>query len=82
MAILLLILTGLHDLLDGPVAKAAGTASVRGAFFDSVTDRVSDAVIMGGVAWYLVSEHQGHLVAAAAGRPGRDRARLLRAGQG
>src|SRR5262249_2273836 len=38
-AILLLIVTGMHDLLDGPVAKAAGTASVRGAFFDSVTDR-------------------------------------------
>src|ERR1700677_998742 len=37
IAIVLLILTGLHDLLDGPVAKAAGTASVRGAFFDSVT---------------------------------------------
>ena len=30
---------------DGPVAKAAGTASVRGAFFDSVTDRVADAVL-------------------------------------
>jgi len=24
------------------------------AFFDSVTDRVADAVLMGGVAWYLV----------------------------
>src|SRR5674476_1145651 len=43
LAILLLILTGLHDLLDGPVAKASGTSSTRGAFFDSVTDRVSDA---------------------------------------
>jgi len=31
IAIILLIVTGLHDLLDGPVAKAAGTASVRGA---------------------------------------------------
>ena len=60
-AILLLTLTGLHDLLDGPVAKAAGTASVRGAFFDSVVDRVSDAVVMGGVTWYLVSTHRGHL---------------------
>ena len=44
LAIVLLILTGLHDLLDGPVAKASGTSSVRGAFFDSVTDRVSDAL--------------------------------------
>jgi CDP-diacylglycerol--glycerol-3-phosphate 3-phosphatidyltransferase len=61
IAIALLILTGLHDLLDGPVAKAAGTASVRGAFFDSVTDRVADAVLMGGVAWYLIGKHEGHL---------------------
>jgi CDP-diacylglycerol---glycerol-3-phosphate 3-phosphatidyltransferase len=62
LAIILLILTGMHDLLDGPVAKASGTSSVRGAFFDSVTDRVADALILGGVAWYLVSTHPGHLV--------------------
>jgi CDP-diacylglycerol--glycerol-3-phosphate 3-phosphatidyltransferase len=62
LAIVLLILTGLHDLLDGPVAKASGTASVRGAFFDSVTDRVADALLLGGVAWYLTTTHPGHLV--------------------
>ncbi len=61
LGIPLLALTGFHDLLDGPVAKAAGTASVRGAFFDSVADRVADAVLMGGVAWYLVSVHEGEL---------------------
>jgi CDP-diacylglycerol--glycerol-3-phosphate 3-phosphatidyltransferase len=60
-AIVMLIVTGLHDLLDGPVAKAAGTASVRGAFFDSVTDRVADAVLMLGCAWYLVDRNEGHL---------------------
>ena len=62
LAIVLLVMTGLHDLLDGPVAKASGTSSVRGAFFDSVTDRVADALILGGIAWYLVSTHPGHLV--------------------
>src|SRR5277367_4130671 len=62
LAIVLLVLTGLHDLLDGPVAKAAGTSSVRGAFFDSVTDRVADAVLMGGVTWYLIGRHEGHLI--------------------
>ncbi len=60
-AILMLIVTGMHDLLDGPVAKAAGTASVRGAFFDSVTDRVADAVLMMGCAWYLLDQGKGHL---------------------
>lgn len=44
---------GLPDLLDGPVAKATDTASVRGAFFDSVADRVTDALLLAGVAWYL-----------------------------
>ncbi len=61
LAIIFLIVTGMHDLLDGPVAKAAGTASVRGAFFDSVTDRVADAVLMLGCAWYLVNRGEGHL---------------------
>ncbi len=60
-AVVMLIITGLHDLLDGPVAKAAGTASVRGAFFDSVTDRVADAVLMLGASWYLLNQGEGHL---------------------
>src|ERR1039457_1904898 len=62
LAIVLLILTGLHDLLDGPVAQASGTSSVRGAFVESVADRVADALILGGVAWYLVGTRSGHLV--------------------
>jgi phosphatidylglycerophosphate synthase len=61
LAILFLIITGMHDLFDGPVAKAAGTASVRGAFFDSVTDRIADAVLMFGCAWYLLDRGDGHL---------------------
>jgi CDP-diacylglycerol--glycerol-3-phosphate 3-phosphatidyltransferase len=46
---------GLMDTLDGVVAKAAGTASKKGAFLDSVADRVSDALIFGGVAWYFLA---------------------------
>ncbi len=62
VAILLLILTGAHDLLDGAVAKASQRASQRGNFFDSVVDRVSDAVLLGGVAFYLERHHPGELV--------------------
>jgi CDP-diacylglycerol--glycerol-3-phosphate 3-phosphatidyltransferase len=61
-ALALLILTGVHDLLDGAVAKASGSASVRGAFFDSVTDRLADALLLGGAAWYLASHGGGHVV--------------------
>jgi CDP-diacylglycerol--glycerol-3-phosphate 3-phosphatidyltransferase len=60
--IFLLFPTGLPDLFDGPVAKASGRASVRGAFFDSVADRISDAFLFGGVAWYLVARHHGEMV--------------------
>ena len=59
IGVLLLVATGLPDLLDGPVAKASGTAAPRGAFFDSVADRVTDALLLGGVAWYLASTHGG-----------------------
>jgi CDP-diacylglycerol--glycerol-3-phosphate 3-phosphatidyltransferase len=38
------------------VAKAWGQASKRGAFFDSVSDRLTDGLLFGGVAWYLTSE--------------------------
>ena len=58
--LLLLILSALPDLLDGAVAKASGTASARGAFFDSVADRVSDALVLGGVAWFLASSEGDH----------------------
>lgn len=59
--VLLLALTALPDVLDGAVAKASGTASPRGAFFDSVMDRVSDALLLGGVAWYLSSTEPGRI---------------------
>ncbi len=60
-AVVLLIVGGLMDTLDGVVAKAAGTSSVRGAFFDSVADRVADGLIFGGVAWHLLVGHNPRL---------------------
>ncbi len=53
LAVLLLLLTGLPDALDGAVAKAAGKAGPRGAYLDSVSDRLSDALLFAGAAWYL-----------------------------
>ncbi|MCZ7526163.1 MAG: CDP-alcohol phosphatidyltransferase family protein [Acidimicrobiia bacterium] len=48
-----IIASGFTDVLDGAVARQGGRASPRGAFFDSVADRASDALVLGGVAWYL-----------------------------
>jgi len=59
IGVVLVVATGLPDLFDGPVAKAAGTASVRGAFLDSVADRVADGFLYGGLAWYLAAHHHG-----------------------
>jgi len=59
--LLLGVLCALPDVLDGAVAKASGTAGPRGAFFDSVSDRVSDAFLLCGVAWYLSSTHPGRI---------------------
>ena len=59
---LLLILTGIPDALDGAVAKASGTSSQRGAFFDSVSDRLTDALLFGGIAWYLADTEPGHIM--------------------
>jgi CDP-diacylglycerol--glycerol-3-phosphate 3-phosphatidyltransferase len=53
VACALLIVGGLMDTLDGAVAKAAGSSSARGAFLDSVADRVADSLLFGGLAWYL-----------------------------
>ncbi len=51
--LVLVVLAALPDMLDGALAKASNTSSQRGAFFDSVVDRVTDALLLGGVAWHL-----------------------------
>jgi CDP-diacylglycerol--glycerol-3-phosphate 3-phosphatidyltransferase len=61
LGVLLLVATAVPDALDGAVAKASGTASPRGSFFDSVADRVTDALLLGGVAWYLSSTSGGRI---------------------
>jgi len=63
VGLVLLVLTGLCDFLDGALAKASGiTNSRRGAFFDSVSDRLTDALLLGGVAWHLALTQPGTVV--------------------
>ena len=45
---------GMLDFCDGAVARVQGTASRRGAFFDSVTDRISDSLIFSALLWYFL----------------------------
>lgn len=61
LGLVLVILAALPDLLDGALAKATDAASQRGAFFDSTVDRLTDAVLLGGVAWYLADAETPHM---------------------
>lgn len=47
---IVLALAGFFDLIDGVVARAQGTSSTSGAFFDSAMDRLADIVVLGGIA--------------------------------
>ena len=43
----------LLDLVDGAVARATGQATPYGAVLDAVLDRLGEAVILAGCAWYF-----------------------------
>ncbi|MSV76295.1 MAG: CDP-alcohol phosphatidyltransferase family protein [Actinobacteria bacterium] len=54
---LLIVVFVLFDLLDGTIARLSAKGSnAWGALLDSTLDRLTDAVILGSVLWYLISE--------------------------
>lgn len=48
-SVLFMLLSGLLDLLDGPLARATGRSSRFGALLDSSLDRISDALPLLGL---------------------------------
>jgi CDP-diacylglycerol--glycerol-3-phosphate 3-phosphatidyltransferase len=46
---------GICDLIDGVVARAQGSTSMAGAFLDSSMDRLSDLLILGGIAFGMAA---------------------------
>lgn len=48
-----LLAGGLMDTFDGALARARSASSPFGAFYDSVSDRLSDGIILIGVAWFV-----------------------------
>jgi len=42
------------DMLDGDLARLQGTVSRRGAFLDSCFDRLGEAGLFAGLAWYYM----------------------------
>jgi CDP-diacylglycerol---glycerol-3-phosphate 3-phosphatidyltransferase len=53
------------DMIDGAVARASGRSSKFGALLDSSCDRVADAAIFGGLAWYFARHNEPSLLLAA-----------------
>ncbi|NTV04514.1 CDP-alcohol phosphatidyltransferase family protein, partial [bacterium] len=51
---LVLIVGSVFDMLDGDLARLQGRASKRGAFLDSNFDRLSEAAVYAGLAWFYM----------------------------
>jgi CDP-diacylglycerol--glycerol-3-phosphate 3-phosphatidyltransferase len=65
VAVLVLFVLTLSDLLDGTMARIAGTSGPWGNFLDATLDRVSDGAIFGGLALYGAFNAQPWITAAA-----------------
>ena len=61
-----LVFGGLMDTFDGAVARARGASTPFGGFYDSVTDRLADGIILGGVAWWVADTPRLFLLTIAA----------------
>src|SRR5437660_12295726 len=51
---LLLLVSGLLDMVDGRVARRGGLVTTFGAFYDSTLDRVGEAALFSGIAIYFL----------------------------
>jgi len=51
---LLLLLSGIFDILDGQVARQGGMMTTFGAFYDSTLDRVGESAVFAGLALYFM----------------------------
>jgi CDP-diacylglycerol---glycerol-3-phosphate 3-phosphatidyltransferase len=45
------------DLIDGTMARLSGRSSKWGAFLDSTMDRMGDAAVFGGLAYFFACRH-------------------------
>lgn len=55
----------MFDMVDGAVARAGGMTSRFGAVLDSSCDRIADAAVFGGLAWWFARHERPQLFAAA-----------------
>lgn len=53
---ILLAVTSVFDAFDGALARQRGQTTKFGAFLDSTLDRVSEAAVLMGLAWYFMQQ--------------------------
>lgn len=56
VAATLALSSGICDILDGQVARKSGRTTRFGAFFDSTLDRVAEAALFVGIAYYYMAQ--------------------------
>lgn len=64
-AVIILFVLAFSDLLDGTMARMAGTSGPWGNFLDATLDRIGDGAIFGGLALYGAFHGQPWITAAA-----------------
>jgi CDP-diacylglycerol--glycerol-3-phosphate 3-phosphatidyltransferase len=55
LAGLLLLISGIFDILDGQVARQGGKITTFGAFYDSTLDRIGEGAVFTGLTFYFLS---------------------------
>ena len=65
-AVLIILVLAFSDLLDGTMARMAGTSGPWGNFLDATLDRLADGAVFGGLALYGAFNDQPWITAAAA----------------
>jgi CDP-diacylglycerol--glycerol-3-phosphate 3-phosphatidyltransferase len=63
--VIVLFVLALSDLLDGTMARMAGSSGPWGNFLDATLDRISDGAIFGGLALFGAFHDQPWVTAAA-----------------
>jgi CDP-diacylglycerol--glycerol-3-phosphate 3-phosphatidyltransferase len=67
----MMILAGLCDLLDGPVARRQGRVSMFGGFLDSIFDRYADLILfLGSLVYFSHVNRFGYAMLAGAAMAG------------
>jgi CDP-diacylglycerol--glycerol-3-phosphate 3-phosphatidyltransferase len=51
----LLLLSGIFDILDGQVARQGGKMTTFGAFYDSTLDRIGEGAVFTGLIFYFLT---------------------------